>query len=675
MPYSRYKPVLTRFFEWGRMFFKRHPLDIVTLSWLIFVWFMSSLGDMPSGTDTPVHFFKAWQTYQFFQEGVWPNWSFLTQAGAPFLLTYPPLYYFIVASLTLLGIDLGFSMKIVSLLTLIGLFSSFWALQKSISGEHSQIALAMFSFSMTLMYSLVGQHPFSLAVLFAVLSILCYVYALPNFSLPFGFSDDLKRVLSLILLTPLCFTLTILTHLVAGYMLGLFWLLVLIYQLVKYFYRKDTWWNLVTSIHVIISGILLSAVWFFPALLEYTYQAQYKVTILQQLFQESFILLIALIGISPLLLVLFSSLMKIMRQHGDKQSMEIFLMLAALFFLLLALGKFSPFFFLPLFDSLLPGRVLVFFIISTSLLSVSKLRSESLAVLLLFIFSLASLIYYLNPSVLGRLGIETWQNTAVVDMADDETLYGYIPSDFEVVLDQLKEIDDGTRVVFLCYYATYSPLMQHYRLLFLSDHSTIQGDYPDSSEDTKWVGFTEIVDTPAYYYNVYHNITDYLVLGNVGWIIVRQRENYGFPHNLKEHFFLQSVSGEYELWKSRKTQTEVHGDNGYINATVERDPYQGKIVVTITSSNCTSFVLSETYHPRWRAWDQKNQTINITRDTLGFLRLSWNNSQGTITLQFEPNPSSPPAMVITIVTLMILVATLNVWFYRFRVKKIKGKMD
>ncbi|MFW9994710.1 MAG: hypothetical protein ACFFD4_21890 [Candidatus Odinarchaeota archaeon] len=644
----------TRLFV-GIEFVKKHSLDFFTVSWLLLLWFVSSLGDMPSGTDTPIHFFKAYQTREFLQTGSWPGWTFLTQGGAPFLLTYPPLYYLLIAFLDFFINDTGFSMKIFALLTLMGLYLVFSKLSSSVSGQHNQISAAIFCLAVTVMYSMVGQHPFLLALFFALLSIYCYSFAFPDFSRPVDFESDRKRVFFLLVLSPVFFGLTVMTHLVAAYMLGVFWIILSLCQLYRKISGKNSLWNVIAPLHVAISGVLLAVFWFIPALIEYIYQDHYKVTILQQIFrQEDLMIIVALVSVSPLVLVtVFSS-------DGERKEQVLFLKVAVIFFLFIGLGKYSPFFFLPLFDSLLPGRVLVFVMIPASLLAIPGKKSSRLAFVLLLLISSATLIYYLNPAILGSssIGTASWRNSGVAVMAHEGTLYGFIPDDFKAVLKELQKENDTTRVAYLAHYGSLSPLMQHIRILFLSGHSTVQGDYPDSSEDTKWKEFTSIVD----YYYYAPNLVDYLALGNVGWVILKDLEDGYAISDLSNKFSFYSVHGEYEIWKSLEKPSEVNGIGGNINATVTRYEEQGRITIQINSCNCTSFVLSETFHPRWKGVDQEDQEVTITRNTFGFMNVSWKGGQGTIELTFRLPAGTFPALIVSIITLVALITIWAVWF-------------
>ncbi|MHA2296271.1 MAG: hypothetical protein ACXAEU_17320 [Candidatus Hodarchaeales archaeon] len=648
---------------------KRHIIVIFTLLWLIMIWVLSSLGDMPSGTDTPIHFFKTYQVREFLQAGSWPGWTSLTQAGAPFLLTYPPLYYLSVAFIDLFFNDIGFSMKIFALLTLLCLYLVFFKLSRVLSDQQNPTAVAIFSLAVTIMYSMIGQHPFLFAILLALMSILCYVIAFPSFLIPLGFTDDKKRVFFMFVLSPLFFGLTIMTHLVAAYMLGLLWMILLVYQFYRKIRENGSSWDVLAPLCVSISGTLISGIWFFPALIEYIYQDHYKVTILQQIFrQEEIMLVIAIVSISPLLLV------AIFASGGNHRKHKSLLKTAVIFFFLLGLGKYSPFFFLPLFDSLLPGRVFIFVIIPASLLAFPKQKSAKAALLLLILINSATLVYYLNPSVLGfsSIGTSSWRNSGVAIMAREGTLYGFIPESFKTALDELRGENDSTRVVYLAPYfpPSYSPNMQHYRVLFLSGHSTVQGDYPDSSEDTKWRDFTSIVDQQYYYYN-WPNITSYLELGNVGWLIFKKIENSSISHYISMNFSLYSIHGDYEIWKSQVKPSEIHSFDGDLNATVHRYATRAKITVSISSCNCTSFILSETYHPRWIALDQEGQEVPISRSSFGFIKLDWNKSKGSIELTFEQPPEIILTAIVSIIVFLALPAIWTVWFRKTLAEKVQ----
>ncbi|MHA1448802.1 MAG: 6-pyruvoyl-tetrahydropterin synthase-related protein [Candidatus Hodarchaeales archaeon] len=644
---------------------QEHLLDISVISWLFLMWIFSSLGEMPSGTDTTIHYFKASQTRDFLAKGIWPSWTFQTQGGAPFLSTYPPFYYLLVAAVSFITGSIGLSMKIIALLALFGLFLSFSLLGRVISGYHDQTAVAIFCFAMSVMYSMVGQQSFILSVLFALLSILCFLIAVPSFKYPVKSDNSVQRAVFLLVLSPLFFSLTILTHLVTAYMLGVFWMIIIVYHLFNIQQKKAKLYEIVPPFYTAVTGVFLSAIWFFPALLEYFYQDRFKVTILQQIFwQDDMMIIVALLSVSPLFLVLISAL------KDEKNDQTRILIIAMTVFIILGLGKYSPFQLIPLFKSLLPGRVLVFAILTGSLLVKSSKKNSRVALVLLVVISSASFVYYANPSILGILGIKTeqWRNSGLETMAEDGSLFGNIPADFLEAMESLRDEKDDSRVIYFSVSPTLSPLMQHYRLLFLSGHGTVQGDYPDSSEDIKWTEYTSVLDNPFYYYK-WPNITDYLTIGNVGWLIYKPITGLKFPESLNSYFSIHTVHGDYEVWKSISAPAGIFGKNGTVNATVSRDSNSCKITIDVVSTNCTTVTVSETFHPRWLAKDQNNRVLTVSKNEFGFMDIDIGDSRGLITLELKPVNGILPSTVITLITLIILPSAVlindKVEFKRF----------
>lgn len=226
-----------------------------------FFIFPKLLNGLPMGEDATSHLYKILYSYQNYKAtGVVPAWSNLWYAGHPLFLYYPPLSYYLVLAVSLIGFDPVSAYKVVdALFYFIAPIAVYFLAKKLQLNEKGSLAAALlFTISPSVVenYYFFDRYPTTISIPLIAVFIVLLIRVL----------EDAK--LSDVSLLALTSATIILTHHLSAY------LLILIVPIFALYFlsRKNLYRASVALILTAIGSFLASAFWLIPFIDALKYQ-------------------------------------------------------------------------------------------------------------------------------------------------------------------------------------------------------------------------------------------------------------------------------------------------------------------------------------------------------------------------------------------------------------------
>lgn len=214
-----------------------------------------------------------------------------------------------------------------------------------------------------------------------------------------------------------------------------------------------------------------------------------------------------------------------------------------------------------------------------------------------------------------------------------QVFLGKSDEDFSRTLRYVSNDSRDGRVVFYSNRSQTVDMFYYYAMLPASGKSTSQGVAPEGEGDLKWSIYTQRI--------IWNADETLLRLSGTRWVI----SNYPIALEGNPNYKLFGQYRVYEL-----------GDVKMING-CEGSVYSGVGEIRIAlDQGCRSFTVAESYHPRWRAFDQGDNEVKIERTEYGFMRLSSTSDMREVRLVYSDTKADILGRLISAVCLALFAA-------------------
>ena len=228
---------------------------------LLMIYYRMTDG-MPMGEDSSSHLYKTLYAYNNYKEnGTIPAWSDLWYGGHPFLLFYPPLSYWLVVALALLGLDPVVSYKLLDALSFIVAPIAVYLLAKEADLTENERMTVSLLYALTPIvaenYLFFDRFPTTLSI-----PIVCIFLVYLSRTLTEGKLRDMST------LTILSAIIMLVHHLSAYCVI----IIVAAFFLSYYFHQRNAMRMTKIASFTSIGSVFLSSFWLVPFLLSTEYQ-------------------------------------------------------------------------------------------------------------------------------------------------------------------------------------------------------------------------------------------------------------------------------------------------------------------------------------------------------------------------------------------------------------------
>lgn len=629
----------------------KHLLILVALCFTVSLIFCSN--ELPSGSDVPSHYIKILEVRDMLKEGKFVRWSYKWYSGYAMFDRYPPLVYILAASVSLLVKDVAVVMKGFTAVA----FSSFPILLYRLGR-----VLGRSPKGATLMALLFSVAPINIFFLFNG-----YFVLLISLPLMFIFLIEFCRYLRNRSRTSLLVSTAMLSIISVTYHRTLYFILfILLFHFLLKIYRKQIR-DAVSVAFMTFVGVGISSVWLVPAVVNMlTFQSEelYQSLTLAASHGGVSFQLIMMTFIVPYGYLVVKRIKKT-KVHDD---LDLTLLISLIFFTLLTMGPYGLLQYIIPFSS--SQRVEVALLMATFLATVtaSSLFDERITVgrrtfygiLLSSIIFLTTIIgIFLYPNIALGLKVVDFNysrdglHDSLVNLINDayvqeQVFLGKQDANFLKVLQHVSNENRCGRIVFYSNRSQTVDMFYYYALLPLSGKSTPQGIAPEGEGDLKWDVFTERLIWSA-------NET-LLELSDSRWIV----SNYPivFVSDYSTHVF-----GQYTLYELDDAET-IPGSRSTI---ISRST--GEIDILL-DQEYTNVSISESYHPRWRAFDQNGNEVRVERTEYGFMRITSRSAMNEVRLVYSDTVIDVVGKITSIICLILGTLFFTYGYNRRRVPQL-----
>lgn len=213
----------------------------------------------------------------------------------------------------------------------------------------------------------------------------------------------------------------------------------------------------------------------------------------------------------------------------------------------------------------------------------------------------------------------------------------------DAFLKVLRYIANDSRVGRVAFYSNRSQtvdMFYYYALLPLAEKSTPQGIAPEGEIDPKWSTFTQ--------YIIWQINETLLKLSGTRWVI----SNYPLVLDSNVSY---KVFGRYRLYELadvaliKESESTVHTDIGEIQI--------------VLSQECESITFAETYHPRWRAYNQDGVEVEVLPTEYGFMKIVSSSNFREVHLVYSETTIDILSRIVSVACLIGFV-TFSLAIYR-----------
>jgi len=540
---------------------------------------------------------------EMLEQRVFIRWSEDWYNGYAMFAIYPPLIYVFAAALNTAINNVAVIMKML----IIGSFSSqpllLYSLGKVLgrTRKGSTVLAALFSLTPLNVFFLFNNY-FILIISQAMLLI---------FLIEFFKYDKNRDKASFLISTAMLTVISLTYHRTLYYI----FFLMLFYILINV-YRKQIK-KVASTIIMSGIGVGISSFWLIPALLDMLNLDSaelYQSLILVAEHNGFSFQNLAIFFIVPFLYLVFKRI-KVEKITDDH---ELTLLLSLIFFSILCLGPYGLLYYFVPFSS--SQRIEVTLLMATflAIILASKLFDNKIidGRRTLYGITFSSLItltmivgVFFHPQMALSLEIINFSynrgdvNDSLTNLIDNayvkqQIFLGKSDEDFLSVLNYIAYDPREGSVVFYSNRSQTVDMFYYYALLPLSGKPTPQGISPEGEGDLKWNTFTRHV--------IWQANETLLKVAGTRWII----SNYPI---VLEGNYTHKIFGKYVLYELYNVRNII-GSEGKISKSI------GEIKVVL-NSECSRFIISESYHPRWRAFDQNNNELQISSTDYGFMEI------------------------------------------------------
>ncbi len=594
-----------------------------------------SLNEFPTGSDIPSHYIKIVNMRNMLEEGKFIRWSYDWYAGYAMFDIYPPLIYVFVATLDLLVDNIALLMKLVTVVSFSASPLLLYRLGR-VLGRSSKGATAI-----ALLFEL---NPLNMFFLFNGYFVFILSLALTFLFLTEFFKYSRKREKRSFL-----YSVAILATISLTYHRSLYFILFTIFFhfLLKVYRRQFR--EAASAALMTITGVGISSFWLLPAamdMLSLQSVELYQSLILGASHQGVSFQAISILFIIPYVYLAFERIRK-KKIEGDS---ELVLLFSLIFFTILALGPYGPFHYVVPFSSSQRVEVAILIasfyatVLASSLFDerIKECRRTFSGILVSGLFFLAFIVsIFFYPRIAMSLDVVnfTYSREEIDDSLTNLISNAYVKEQVflgkndQSFLQVLRYISNDSREGRVAFYSNRSQtvdMFYYYALLPLSGKSTPQGVVPEGEGDLKWGIFTKDI--------IWHANETLLRLAGTRWVI----SNY--PLALESNSTLR-VFGQYMLYELDEVNI-VRGCEGWINEDI------GEIWITL-AQRCRSITIAESYHPRWRAFDQDGREIGVESTEFGFIKVTSTNDLEEVRLVYSDTATDLLGRTISILCLAL----------------------
>ena len=219
--------------------------------------------------------------------------------------------------------------------------------------------------------------------------------------------------------------------------------------------------------------------------------------------------------------------------------------------------------------------------------------------------------------------------------AEQQVFLGKNDKDFFEALRYLSKDGRDGRVAFYSNRSQTVDMFYYYAMLPISGKSTPQGIAPDGEGDLKWNSYTRHI--------IWYANETLLELSGTRWII----SNYPIAF---ERNYTYKLFGQYRLYYLNASETKNERENYIYNGV-------GKIWID-PNPRCVSITITESYHPRWRAFDQDYNEVKVESTEYGFMRITSTNIMEEIQLIYSDTLIDTIGKVISAISLIFFTIFL-----------------
>ncbi len=217
---------------------------------------------LPLGEDATSHLYKIIYACKSFQAtGSIPQWSNLWYAGHPIFLYYPPLSYFLVLGVTLIGLDSVTAFKIVDafFFLIAPLTIYFLARKLQLSKNESLLSALLFTVTPSVVenYYFFDRYPTTISISLIALFIIFFIRVLEK-----GKLSDMSLLAALS-------AITVLVHPLSAYAL-----LLIVACFALYYVTRQSFHQISKLILAAVGAFLASAFWLLPLVDAMQYQSE-----------------------------------------------------------------------------------------------------------------------------------------------------------------------------------------------------------------------------------------------------------------------------------------------------------------------------------------------------------------------------------------------------------------
>jgi len=594
------------------------------------------LNELPTGSDIPAHYIKIMNMRSMLREGKFIRWSHDWYCGYAMFDIYPPLIYVLAAAVSLVVNDVALVMKLFTILT----FSSFPILLYRLGralGRSSKGAT-----SMALMFSLTPLNVFFLFNGYFVFT--------SSMALMFIFLTEFFRYVQNGGKTSLLASTAMLTIISLTYHRALYFILfIILFHFLLKTYRRQVRKAASAALMAVI-GVGISSFWLLPAMVDML--ALQSDELYQSLISVASYGGVSFHAISMLFIVPYCYLaFKRVRKKGIRNDSELVLLLSLIFFTVLAMGPYGPLHYVVPFSSSQRAEITLLIVTFLAATLASSLFDERIAegrgifsgiILSSLVFLTIIIGIFSYPKIASGLGAIDFNysrgelNDSLTNLinnayVEQQVFLGRSDEDFLKVLRHISNDNREGRVAFYSNRSQTVDMFHYYALLPLSGKSTPQGIAPEGEGDPKWRSFTQHI--------IWHANETLLKLSGTRWVI----SNY--PLTLDGNNSYETF-GRYRLYELDNAEM-INGCEGTIHNGV------GEVRIAL-SQECRGITLAESYHPRWRAFDQDGNEIGVESTEHGFMRITSENNMREVRLVYSDTMTEVWGKVISIVCLILL---------------------
>ncbi|MCJ7634378.1 6-pyruvoyl-tetrahydropterin synthase-related protein, partial [Candidatus Bathyarchaeota archaeon] len=423
--------------------------------------------------------------------------------------------------------------------------------------------------------------------------------------------------------------------------------ILLFYILLKVYRRQVN--EAVSVILIIVIGVSISSFWLLPAsidMLTFKSSELYQSLILVASHNGISFQLISVLFIIPYSYLVF----KRMKAKRIKDDRELSLFLSLIFFIILSLGPYGLIYYIIPFSS--SQRVEITLLITTFIATIlaSSLFDEKVVngrrtfsgILLSSLVTMTLLIsVFLYPQ--AALSLETINftyakgeiNDSLSDLVNDayikqQVFLGKRDEDFSKALQYISNDKREGKVTFYSNRSQTVDMFYYYAMLPTSGKSTPQGVAPEGEGDLKWGYYTQHI--------IWHANETLLKLSGTRWVI----SNYQLEFRKNNTY---ASFGQYRIYELEDVNL-ISGSEGYIYSGI------GEMLVVL-DSECKSIVISQSYYPRWHAFDQNNNELKVESTEYGFMKITSIDNMKEVHLFFTDTIVDTIGRAISIIGLIL----------------------